>query len=164
MKSFHQQMNSKRKSLVDAEAILEKWKAENQKIAFTNGCFDLLHPGHMDYLSKARDLGDILVVGLNSDQSVQRLKGPQRPIQNQDTRAMMLAALAFVDLIVLFDEDTPIQLIDTLKPDILIKGGDYSISTVVGAKEVLSNGGKVEIIPFLEGYSTTKLIEKIKTL
>ena len=132
------------------------------KIVFTNGCFDLLHPGHIRYLSAARDLGDFLVIGLNSDDSVSRLKGPNRPIQDETVRAELLAALHAVDAIVVFNEDTPLELISFLKPDILVKGGDYSIDTIVGADVVLKNGGKVEVIAFEDGYSTTNLIEKIK--
>lgn len=132
------------------------------EIVFTNGCFDLLHPGHIRYLAQARDLGDFLIIGLNSDASVSRLKGPERPIQPETVRAEMLAALHVVDAIVIFNEDTPLELITTLKPDILVKGGDYTPDTVVGADVVAANGGRVEIIQFETGYSTTDLISKIR--
>jgi D-beta-D-heptose 7-phosphate kinase/D-beta-D-heptose 1-phosphate adenosyltransferase len=132
------------------------------QIVFTNGCFDLLHPGHLRYLAQARDLGNFLIVGLNSDASVKQLKGPKRPIQNEKIRAEFLAALHIVDAVVIFEEDTPIELIKHLKPDILVKGGDYTPETVVGADIILSNGGRVEIIPFEEGFSTTDLITQIK--
>ena len=132
------------------------------KIVFTNGCFDILHPGHIRYLSAARDLGDFLVIGLNSDDSVSRLKGPSRPIQKQGIRAELMAALHVVDAVVIFDEDTPLELISFLKPDVLVKGGDYTIETIVGADVVQKNGGQVEVIPFEDGYSTTNLIETIK--
>lgn len=132
------------------------------EIVFTNGCFDLLHPGHIRYLAQARDLGDFLIIGLNSDDSVSRLKGPERPIQNEIVRGEMLAALHVVDAVVVFDEDTPLELITALKPDILVKGGDYTPETVVGADVVTEYGGRVEIIKFETGYSTTDLISKIR--
>ena len=144
-----------------AQVIAAK-RLYGHKIVFTNGCFDLLHPGHIRYLAAARDKGNFLVIGLNSDASVQRLKGPTRPIQNEAVRAELMAALHIVDAIVIFDEDTPLELISILKPDILVKGGDYSIATIVGADVVLQNGGRVEVIPFEDGFSTTNLIEKIK--
>lgn len=144
--------------------LLEILKSNNQKIAFTNGCFDILHPGHIDYLEKAKKLGDVLFIGLNSDNSIKLLKGQERPINEFSTRLTMLAALECVDFIIEFDEETPILLINKIEPNILVKGGDYTIETIVGAEFVVDNGGKVEIIPFLEGYSTTQLIEKIKSL
>lgn len=131
----------------------------NKKIVFTNGCFDILHPGHVYYLNKARSLGDLLIVGLNSDDSVKRLKGENRPVHPQDKRAEVLASMLGVDYVCVFDEDTPIKLIELVKPNILVKGGDYTIDKIVGADFVIQNGGKVEIIPYLEGYSTTKIIE-----
>ncbi len=134
------------------------------EIVFTNGCFDLLHPGHIRYLAQARDLGDFLVIGLNSDASVRRLKGPERPIQSEHVRGEMLAAMHVVDAIVLFDEDTPLELITALKPDILVKGGDYTPNTVVGADVVEAHGGRVAIIPFEAGFSTTDLIAKIRNV
>jgi D-beta-D-heptose 7-phosphate kinase/D-beta-D-heptose 1-phosphate adenosyltransferase len=131
-----------------------------QQIVFTNGCFDLLHRGHIYYLSKARELGDLLVLGLNSDDSVRRLKGPGRPVNDQQARAEVLAGLAFVDYLLIFHDDTPLNLINALRPDILIKGGDYKVEEIVGYREVLSWGGRIETIPLLEGYSTTAIINK----
>ncbi len=136
-------------------------KPEGRKVVFTNGCFDILHRGHATYLAQARELGDLLVVGLNTDASVQRLKGPSRPINNQYDRAFLLASLACVDFVILFDEDTPEQLIHTVRPDVLVKGGDYTIDTIVGADFVLQNGGTVTTIPFVDGYSTTSTLNKI---
>lgn len=141
---------------------LQQSTLTGKKIVFTNGCFDILHPGHTDYLQKAKALGDILVVGLNTDESIQRLKGPTRPIQNLKARALIMSALAAVDYIISFDDDTPLYLIKNIKPSILIKGGDYTEDTIVGANEVKMNGGKIEIIPFLTGYSTSNIVEKIK--
>lgn len=142
---------------------IQKWKIYNDKVVFTNGCFDILHLGHIDYLCKAADLGDRLVIGLNTDVSVQKLKGPHRPVINEYTRAMKLASLSFVDAVIYFNEDTPLELITVLQPDVLVKGGDYSVETIVGAEEIIKNGGSVEVIPFLDGHSTTSIIEKIKT-
>jgi rfaE bifunctional protein nucleotidyltransferase chain/domain len=142
--------------------LLAAKKLIGNKIVFTNGCFDLLHPGHLRYLAQARDLGDFLIVGLNSDESVGRLKGSGRPIQGQDIRAEMLAALHVVDAVVVFAEDTPFELISFLKPDILVKGGDYTPATTVGADVVMKYGGDVQMIPFEKGFSTTDLIAKIK--
>lgn len=144
------------------EGQLEKWRNANQKIVFTNGCFDLLHFGHVDYLAKARDLGDRLVVGLNTDGSIKRIKGATRPINNEESRAALLAGMAYVDAVVLFDEETPINLISMVMPDVLVKGGDYSIKEIVGHKMVLNNKGEVRTIDFVEGYSSSVLIEKIK--
>lgn len=160
--SFHQQLKNK---LVSKERALEQLKPLRlavKKIVFTNGCFDILHPGHVDYLSQARDLGDFLVLGLNTDNSVKRLnKAPNRPINNEQTRALVLAGLACIDLIVLFDEETPYELIKFLQPNVLVKGDDYQVEKIVGYDVVKANGGEVVTIPFLAGYSTTKLIEKI---
>ena len=144
------------------EGQLEKWRNANQKIVFTNGCFDLLHFGHVDYLAKARGLGDRLVVGLNTDGSIKRIKGATRPINNEESRAALLAGMAYVDAVVLFDEETPINLISMVMPDILVKGGDYSIKEIVGHEIVLNNKGEVRTIDFVEGYSSSVLIEKIK--
>jgi len=148
-------------SLEEALKQRNLWKNENQKVVFTNGCFDILHLGHVDYLEKARLTGDKMIVGLNTDASVSTLKGPNRPINNEYARARILAALQFVDLVVLFAEDTPLELIKSLAPDILIKGNDYSIETIVGAKEVIANGGTVKTIELVPDYSTTKTIEKL---
>ena len=139
-----------------------KWQIHNEKVVFTNGCFDILHLGHLDYLSKAADLGDRLIIGVNTDASVSALKGPSRPIIDEVTRATKLASLLFVDAVVLFGEETPLTLIQTVKPDVLVKGGDYTIDTIVGADSVLANGGSVEVIPFLPGHSTTAIVDKIK--
>jgi len=128
---------------------------------FTNGCFDLLHPGHIDYLQRARALGDALIVGLNSDNSIRDLKGAKRPINTLTDRSTMLAALACVDLIVPFDEETPIKVISALLPDVLVKGGDYDPDEIVGAKEVRANGGEVVVMPFVGAYSTSSLIQRI---
>ena len=136
----------------------------NQKIVFTNGCFDILHVGHVDYLRKAADLGDILVVGLNSDESVHKLKGASRPINNQDDRAEVLSALSFVDYIAIFNEDTPLDLIKAIQPDVLVKGADYQPEEIAGRKEVEGRGGKLVLIPFVEGKSTTNTEYKLKKL
>ncbi len=140
------------------------WRTMGRKIVFTNGCFDILHHGHIDYLAKAASLGNKLIIGLNTDASVKRLKGSERPLNHQDDRAFQLASLMFVDAVCLFEEDTPLDLIQAVRPDILAKGGDYTTETIVGADFVLANGGQVEVIPFVPGYSTTSLIEQIKKL
>ena len=139
-------------------------KKEEKKIVFTNGCFDLLHVGHIRYLSMAKELGDYLIVGLNSDQSVRNLKGKNRPINIFEDRAKLLSALSFVDLVLIFDDQTPINLIKDILPDILVKGGDYKIKDIVGANTVIKNGGRVEVLQFHEGYSSSTYINKIKTL
>ena len=136
------------------------WRSNGESIVFTNGCFDLLHIGHITLLESARNQGDRLIVGINSDTSVSNLKGPTRPMVGQRERAYVLAALAAVDAVVIFDAPTPLQLIEALRPDVIVKGGDYSEETVVGAKEVRSWGGRVKIVPTVEGFSTTKLIAK----
>ena len=141
--------------------ILEEKRRQGQRIVFTNGCFDLLHVGHVKYLQKARSLGDLLVLGLNSDDSIRRLKGENRPLIGEEERAHILAALDCIDYVVLFDEDTPLELISTLRPDILVKGGDYTPDAVVGKDVVESYGGRVELITFVDGKSTTNIIEKI---
>jgi rfaE bifunctional protein nucleotidyltransferase chain/domain len=144
------------------KAKIDFWKSEGDKVVFTNGVFDLLHIGHITYMAKAADLGDRLVVGLNADSSVKRIKGESRPINDQANRAALLAALFFVDAVVVFEEDTPIKLISTLLPDILVKGSDYTIDTIVGAKEVMANGGEVKTIDLVEGYSSTSIIKRIQ--
>lgn len=141
---------------------IEIWQKSGQKVVFSNGCFDILHLGHIDYLEKARSLGDKLVVGLNNDESVRELKGSERPINNENARARMLAALEFVDGVTIFSDDTPEKLISYLIPNILVKGSDYNISNIVGADIVMANGGEVKTIDLVEGYSTTKLIQKLK--
>ncbi|MDB4903294.1 MAG: rfaE2 [Mucilaginibacter sp.] len=138
------------------------WQKEGKKVVFTNGVFDLLHIGHITYLAKAAELGDKLIIGLNSDTSVKRIKGENRPINDQNNRAALLASLFFVDAVVVFEEDTPLNLITELMPDILVKGADYAVENIVGAKEVIANGGEVKTIDFVEGYSSTRIIEKIR--
>lgn len=143
---------------------LVRWRKFSKKIAFTNGCFDILHAGHIHSLMQAASFADVLIVGLNSDASTKRLKGDNRPINHEQNRALLLASLVMVDAVVLFDEDTPFNLISTIMPDVLVKGGDYTVDTIVGAKEVIANGGTVEIIQLVEGLSTTSLIQKIERL
>lgn len=145
----------------ELKLIVNQWKMLSKKVVFTNGCFDIIHRGHNTYLLEAAELGNKLIVAVNSDESVRKLKGPNRPIVDEYSRAFNLASHTYIDAVILFDEDTPLNLINELQPDVLIKGGDYTVETIIGAKEVLSYGGKVEIIPFLEGYSTTNVIEKI---
>lgn len=143
----------------DVKELILKWRNANERIVFTNGCFDLLHLGHVDYLAKAKDLGERLIIGVNTDSSVKRLKGEHRPLQDENSRLHILAALQSVDAVVLFDEDTPYELIKEIEPDILVKGADYKIENIVGYDIVVSRGGSVQTIEFIEGYSTT-LIEK----
>jgi len=143
---------------------IAQWRVYNRTIAFTNGVFDILHAGHIYSLSQAAKEADFLVVGLNSDASTRRLKGELRPVNDQQSRAILLASLLMVDAVVIFEEDTPLELIKTVSPDILVKGGDYTIEQVVGAKEVMAAGGKVIINPIVPGFSTTGLIEKIHAL
>jgi len=153
---------SKISDLQSLKTSITQWQSEGKKVVFTNGVFDLLHIGHITYMAKAAELGDKLVIGLNSDSSVKRIKGEDRPLNDQNSRAALLAALFFVDGIVVFEEDTPINIITTLMPDILVKGADYSIENIVGAKEVMANGGEVKTIDFVEGYSSTSIIKKIR--
>ena len=158
------QFNNISKKLLSLEELLLKlpiWKREG-KVVFTNGCFDILHLGHLDYLAKAAELGHKLIIGLNTDTSVKRLKGASRPINNEQARAMMLAKLAVVDAIVLFEEDTPYELIKDIVPNILVKGSDYRVEEIIGHDIVLGNGGSVIPIDLLEGYSTTSIIENIQ--
>ncbi|NJN25708.1 MAG: D-glycero-beta-D-manno-heptose 1-phosphate adenylyltransferase [Cyclobacteriaceae bacterium] len=159
-------MSTNDKIMLPAEAAqkIKHWKNQGKKTVFSNGCFDILHAGHVDYLEKARNIGDHLVVGLNTDASVSKLKGPQRPIVDQNSRARILAALQCIDMVVLFDEETPLELIMTLNPDVLVKGKDYEVSNIVGADYVLQNGGKVETIELTAGLSTTNVIDKIKNI
>ena len=142
------------------QSRLHHWRAVGDRVVFTNGCFDILHAGHVELLSRCRDLGEHVVLGLNSDTSVRRLKGPHRPVNDQLSRAVVLAGMSFVDAIIIFEEDTPLELITKIKPDVLVKGGDYKASEVVGADVVKQNGGEVKIIPLVEGYSTTAIISK----
>ncbi|RMG24679.1 MAG: D-glycero-beta-D-manno-heptose 1-phosphate adenylyltransferase [Bacteroidetes bacterium] len=153
--------------ILSLERLLAKvraWRVKDHRIIFTNGCFDLLHLGHIDYLERAKQLGGKLVLGLNSDASVRRIKGPKRPLMDENTRARMLAAMEFVDAVIIFEEDTPIPLLLQLKPDVLVKGGDYRLDEIVGHEEVQAYGGEVQRVPFLEGYSTTGMLEKLKSL
>ena len=144
------------------EAWLQDFRQTMDKLVFTNGCFDILHAGHVDYLQKARQLGDGLLVGLNNDESVRKLKGDSRPIVDERARAMVLAALESVDAVVLFKEETPGRLIDQVQPDVLVKGGDYLAEEIVGYQTVIAKDGTVKVLPFLEGHSTTSIIKKIK--
>lgn len=150
--------------LSKAVELVSGWKENGEKIVFSNGCFDILHAGHVDYLEKSREKGDRLVIGLNTDRSVSKLKGPNRPIIDQFSRARIIAALEFVDLVVLFDEETPLNLIEGLSPSILVKGKDYDISNIVGADFVLKHGGKVETVELTAGYSSTNVINNILKL
>ena len=155
-------LNSK---ILDKERLLVKltdWKEENKKIVFTNGCFDLIHLGHIEVIARSADLGDILIIGVNTDNSIKRLKGKNRPIVEEVSRAKQLAALEFVDAVVFFDQDTPIDLIKVINPNVITKGGDYNTDQVIGNDIVTQNDGEVVIIPLTQGYSTTSILEKIK--
>jgi rfaE bifunctional protein nucleotidyltransferase chain/domain len=158
---IEKELLNKIQPLAELKAMVTTWQKEGKKVVFTNGVFDLLHIGHITYLAKAAECGDKLIVGLNADSSVKRIKGESRPINDQNSRAGLLAALFFIDGIVLFDEDTPLNLITALLPNILVKGADYAIENIVGAKEVIANGGEVKTITFVEGYSSTSIIKKI---
>lgn len=149
--------------LAKAQSMIASWKVLGKTVAFTNGCFDILHEGHIFSLSAAAKEADYLIVGLNSDASVKRLKGDARPVNTQHSRALLLASLLMVDAVVIFEEDTPLQLITALMPDVLVKGGDYTIEQIVGSKEVMANGGRVVINPIVAGFSTTGLIQQIKS-
>lgn len=138
------------------------WRSKGDKIVFTNGCFDLVHRGHVEVLANTADLGDRLIIGLNSDTSIHKLKGEKRPIIDENSRAILLASLQFIDAIVLFSEATPYQLIEAILPDILAKGGDYKVEEITGHELVLRNGGEVILVPFIDGFSTTNIINKIK--
>ncbi|MBX3163003.1 MAG: D-glycero-beta-D-manno-heptose 1-phosphate adenylyltransferase [Bacteroidetes bacterium] len=160
--SFHQTLKNKLVSKEEALRRVNGLHFFGKKVVFTNGCFDILHAGHVDYLNQARDLGNLLILGLNTDSSVKRMqKAPNRPINDESSRAAVLAGLACVDMIVLFDEDTPYELIKFLQPDVLVKGDDYQIEKIVGYDIVTARGGEVITIPFLQGYSTTRLVDKI---
>lgn len=161
--SFHSKLNEKIVSREQAAKVVAQQRVTGRKIVFTNGVFDLLHPGHVDYLAKARDLADFLVLGLNTDESVKRLnKAPNRPVNNLETRAKLLAALSTVDLVVPFNEDTPLELIVLLRPDVLVKGNDYKPEQIAGHDVVTSYGGQVITVELLPGFSSTALINKIK--
>jgi D-glycero-beta-D-manno-heptose 1-phosphate adenylyltransferase len=151
-------------TLPDLLKETRRWKFMQHKIAFTNGCFDILHEGHVFSLSQAAKEAAVLIVGINSDSSTRRLKGPSRPINNEHSRALLIASLLMVDAVVVFEEDTPLELITAIMPDVIVKGGDYTVEQVVGAKEVMANGGKVVINPIVQGFSTTGIIDKIHRL
>ena len=140
----------------------QKWKKESKNIVFTNGCFDLLHKGHIDLLKKSLEFGDILIVGLNSDRSIKRLKGSSRPIENKRTRVRKLLKLNIISGLCIFDNETPLELIKVIKPDVLVKGGDYEPNKIIGSSEVIKEGGMIKIVPLLPGYSTTRSIEKMR--
>lgn len=146
-----------------AKIIADEARKDSRRIVFTNGCFDIIHAGHVKYLAEAKKLGDVLFLGLNSDQSVRRLKGDSRPINSETDRASVLSALRFIDYVVVFGEDTPENIIRTIRPDVLVKGGDYKIENIVGADFVKSEGGEVVTIDFVDGKSTTRIIEKMKS-
>jgi rfaE bifunctional protein nucleotidyltransferase chain/domain len=160
--SYHQKIKSKIITYSQLDAVVSNWKDAGEKIVFTNGCFDIIHQGHIDYLSKARDLGTKLIIGVNTDRSVSAIKGAHRPIQDEYSRMTILAAMEFVDAVILFDEDTPIKLISRVIPSILVKGSDYKAENIVGYDVVVSNGGKVETLDFLEGFSTSNIEKRIK--
>ena len=155
-------IKSKIYSLSDLKIQSDKWKENGVKIVFTNGCFDLVHRGHVEVLANTADLGDKLIIGLNSDSSIKDLKGENRPIMDETSRAILLASLQFVDAVVFFSEETPYKLIETLVPDILAKGGDYKVTEIAGNEVVLENGGEVILVPFIDGFSSTNIVEKIK--
>jgi rfaE bifunctional protein nucleotidyltransferase chain/domain len=155
-------IKSKIHSLSDLKRLSDKWKESGEKIVFTNGCFDLVHRGHVEILANMADLGDKLIIGLNSDSSIKDLKGEDRPIIDETSRAILLASLQFVDAIVFFSEETPHKLIETLVPDVLAKGGDYKVTEIAGHEVVLENGGEVILAPFIDGFSSTNIVEKIK--
>ena len=159
--SKSQKIPSKLRSLTGLRNALWRDKRAGRKIVFTNGCFDILHVGHVEYLSKARKMGDVLVIGLNSDRSVKQLKGKDRPINREEDRSKLLSAFYFVDYVTIFNEDTPDRLIRKLKPDILVKGGDWQMKDIVGASFVKSYGGRVATVPFVKGFSTTSLVKKM---
>jgi rfaE bifunctional protein nucleotidyltransferase chain/domain len=163
IKSYLEDIKSKIHSdTAPALNIINSWKSAGDKIVFTNGCFDVLHRGHIELLSKAADYGNRLIIGLNTDDSVRRLKGPSRPVQDEYSRAMILAALEFTGMVIFFSDDTPEKLIEAVNPDVLIKGGDYKAEEIVGYDFVTANHGKVVIIKFVEGFSTTSILNRLK--
>ena len=149
-------------NIKDLSEIINEWRLNGDKIVFTNGCFDLIHLGHLEILARSADLGDKLIVGINSDMSIKKIKGNSRPIIEEDSRAKQLAAIEFIDAVILFNEDTPYDLINILKPDVLTKGGDYKKNDIVGNQLINKEQGEVVIIPLTQGYSTTSILEKIK--
>jgi len=159
----HSLIQRKIKLISELVTEIENLKKQGKSIVFTNGCFDILHKGHVDYLAKAADKGDVLIVAVNSDDSVKRLgKSPSRPIQDENARAYLIAALESISYVLIFNEDTPFEIISLLKPNVLVKGSDYAVENIVGSDIVIKNGGKVETIDFIEGYSTSKIEQKIK--
>ena len=155
-------INSKIFSFDDLKNQVNAWKQAGEEVVFTNGCFDIIHRGHIEVLARTADLASKFIIGLNSDSSIKKLKGDDRPIINEQSRAILLASLSFVDAVILFSEETPINLISTLLPDVLAKGGDYEIETIVGYEIIQNNGGKVILVPFVDGFSSTNIIDKIK--
>ena len=149
--------------LAEAEKIIAQWRVTGRTVAFTNGVFDIIHRGHIFSLSQAAAEADYLIVGINSDASTKRLKGDSRPVNDEQSRALVMAALLMVDLVVIFEEDTPLNVMTTLRPDVIVKGGDYTLDQIVGAKEVMAYGGRVVINPTVEGFSTTGIIQKMKS-
>lgn len=150
------------KDPTEISRTLAYWKFRQFKVVFTNGCFDIIHRGHVEYLYQASLLGDVLILGLNTDESVRRIKGSGRPVIDEESRSIVLAAMEFIDMIVLFNEDTPLNLINSIKPDILVKGNDYKTDEIVGSDVVRSYGGKIQTVPLVEGFSTTTIIDKLK--
>ena len=155
-------LKSKIFNIKDLSEIINEWRLNGDKIVFTNGCFDLIHLGHLEILARSADLGDKLVVAINSDMSIKKIKGSSRPIIEEDSRAKQLAAIEFIDAVILFNEDTPYDLINILKPDVLTKGGDYKKNDIVGNQLINKEQGEIVIIPLTQGYSTTSILEKIK--
>ncbi len=159
--TIQERINRKIISGAELGRELARLNLMGKKIVFTNGCFDIIHRGHVEYLSEAANLGDILIIGLNSDSSVKKLKGPERPVQDQETRAKILSSMFFVSFVVIFDEETPQRLISEVKPDVLVKGGDYKIENIVGYDIVKAKGGEILTIPFVDGHSTTSILQKL---
>jgi D-beta-D-heptose 7-phosphate kinase/D-beta-D-heptose 1-phosphate adenosyltransferase len=160
-KKYFESMHEKIMDSVRLQQHLKIWRLFDQKIIFTNGCFDILHQGHIALLCAAKDVNGKLVIGLNSDHSIKGLKGENRPVNDENSRAILLASLQVVDAVIIFEEETPLRLIQEITPDYLVKGGDYTIDQIIGSKEVLSHGGSVEIIPLVQGFSTTNIIKKM---
>jgi len=161
-KNYLELMKEKVMSEDHLKQHLKIWRMYGHQIVFTNGCFDILHQGHLSLLCQAKDLGGKLVIGLNSDASIRAIKGEGRPINNQESRSMLLSCLQLVDAVIVFDTETPLSLIQLIEPDVLVKGGDYAMAQIVGAEAVTTKGGRVEIIPILEGFSSTSIIEKMR--
>ncbi|WP_183573022.1 D-glycero-beta-D-manno-heptose 1-phosphate adenylyltransferase [Mucilaginibacter sp. X5P1] len=159
--SINSILSKKLFDLTSAVRQLKEWQGKGEKIVFTNGVFDLIHIGHLSYLAEAANLGNKLIVGLNSDDSVSRIKGPDRPVNDQKSRAALLSCLCFVDMVIIFGENTPTDLISDILPDILVKGADYALENIAGANKVIANGGEIKTIKFIAGYSSSLIIEKI---